>query len=306
MIKVKAFSQPETLALVKRHLKENFHYEGKTANQIRSEEAAAISALPKLTGIVIGTDSVGGLHAEWVGGGQELPDEQATILYFHGGAFIAGSCETHRDLAARIAKASGVKVLTVEYRLAPEHRYPAANEDCLAAYRALIRSGISPDKIIIGGDSVGGTLALMTLIALRDLREPLPAAAFLLSPHTDFLYFDSGTYVSCAESDPLGSLRSSQMCAEHYWDGTQPKPAAMSPLHQNLQGLPPLLIQVGEAEVLLGECAAFAEKAAASGVDVRFEVWEQMWCVFQQLAAIVPEGEAAIEHIGAFVKKRLP
>ncbi|UQZ81660.1 Monoterpene epsilon-lactone hydrolase [Paenibacillus konkukensis] len=305
MIKVKAFSQPETLAMVKRHLKENFHYEGKTANQIRSEEAAAISALPKLTGTVTRTDRVGGLQAEWVGEDRERPNEQATILYFHGGAFIAGSCDTHRDLAARIAGASGAKVLTVEYRLAPEHKYPAANEDCLSAYRALIDSGISPDDMVIGGDSVGGTLALMTLIALRDSGEPLPAGAFLLSPHTDFLYFDSGTYVSCAQSDPLGSLRNSQMCAEHYLDGSQPKPAALSPLHQNLQGLPPLLIQVGEAEVLLGECAAFAEKAGASGVNVRFEVWEQMWCVFQQLAAIVPEGAAAIDHIGAFIKSRL-
>ena len=298
-------SSKETLAAIKQHLRQSFTFTRKTVEQIRSEEREAVQALPKLSGVKTERVMVGHIQGEWVLAGEAAEDGNDAILYIHGGAFISGSCDTHRDLAARISEQSRTRVLVIEYRLAPEHRYPAANEDCLAAYRWLMQQGIPSKQIMLGGDSVGGCLALMTLLTLRDAGDPLPAGAFLLSPHTDFIYFDSESYISHASSDPLGSLESSRLCAEYYLGSLSPKPPLMSPLNQNLQGLPPLLIQVGDQEVLLDECARLADKARASGVDVTLEVWDQMWCVFQQLAGILPEGEEAIRHIGGFVTGRL-
>ncbi|WP_036745638.1 alpha/beta hydrolase [Paenibacillus sp. UNC451MF] len=298
-------SSMEMITAIKQHLKQSFSFIGKTVDEIRSEETAALNALPKPSGVVTEQVTIGNMKAEWVRSEHVPEGDSETILYFHGGAFISGSCDTHRDLVARISRFANTKVLVIEYRLAPEHRYPAANEDCLEAYRWLIDKGISNKKIILGGDSVGGCLALMTLLTLRDKGDPLPAGAFCLSPHTDFLHFDSESYITRSEFDPLGSLASSRLCADYYLGSIMPKPEIMSPLYQNLHGLPPLFIQVGDHEVLLDECVRFADKAKAAGVDVTLEKWEHMWCVFQQLAGILPEGEQALEHIGLFVKSGL-
>ncbi|WP_282935478.1 alpha/beta hydrolase [Paenibacillus sp. RC67] len=298
-------SSMEMINGIKQHLRKSFSFTQKSVEQIRSEEAEALNALPRITGIVTERITIGGMQAEWVRA-EEVPNEAIeTILYFHGGAFISGSCDTHRDLAARISAVSNTRVLVIEYRLAPEHHYPAANEDCLSAYRWLIRQGISGEQIMLGGDSVGGCLALMTLLTLRDESDPVPSGAFLLSPHTDFLNFESASYRTRAELDPLGSLDSSKLCADYYLGSTQPKPEIMSPVNQTLHGLPPLFIQVGDHEVLLDECVLLAERAEAAGVTVTLEIWDHMWCVFQRLAGILPEGDQAIQHIGSFVRSRL-
>jgi epsilon-lactone hydrolase len=294
-------SSPDLLAGIKQHMRQSFHFEASTVEEVRSREGEALSALPKLEGVVVEKTAVGHMHAEWVSAGQTVGN--GVVLFFHGGAFISGSCATHRELAARLSQASGARVLVVEYRLAPEHPFPAANEDCLHAYRWLLEQGHSPQDIVVGGDSVGGTLTLMTLLAIRDQGLPRPAGAVLLSPHTDFIYFSSKTYVSHAQLDPTGSLRSSQLCAEYYAGSHEPRPAILSPLHMELAGLPELFIQVGDQEVLLGECQEFAERARSSGVDVELEVWEGMWCVFQQLAGILVEGQEAIGHAGSFIKR---
>lgn len=236
----------------------------------------------------------------------ETESEPKVILYFHGGGFTAGSCYYYRDLASRISQASGVKVLLVEYRLAPEHPYPAANEDCLFAYRWLLENGYSAQQVIIGGDSVGGSLALMTLLSLRDHAETLPAGAFLLSPHSDLVNLDGESYKSRAELDPTGSLKGNQEILTHYlgkYSGTIPM--LLSPLRMDLSDLPDLLIQVGDHEVLLSDATRFAERASAAGVNVSLEVWDNMWSVFQFLAYMLPEAQQAIIHIGQFVRKRL-
>jgi acetyl esterase/lipase len=211
----------------------------------------------------------------------------------------------YRDLAARISAACGIRVLTVEYRLAPEHRYPAANEDCFAAYRWLIAQGIEPDHIIVGGDSVGATLGLMTLISLRDAGEALPAAAVLLSPHGDLVHLDGESYTSRAMTDPTGSLEGNQKILEDYIglrNGDIPIPGILSPLRVKLHGLPPMLIQAGDQEVLLSDAERLAARCNAAGTEVMLEIWENMWSGFQFMAGLLIEGEQAITGIGSFVR----
>lgn len=307
----------EQLTAIKSYLKQVNNVEGRPVEQIRQQMDEAVSQLPQLPGMVIEPMKMGYLSGEWVSTksdisqhGSEAADESESdlkvILYFHGGGFIAGSCYYYRDLAARISQASGVKVLLVEYRLAPEHPYPAANEDCLFAYRWLLENGYSAHQVVFGGDSVGASLALMTLLSLRDRKEELPAGAFLLSPHSDLVNLDGESYKSRAELDPTGSLQGNQEILTHYlgqYSGSIP--LLLSPLRMDLSGLPELLIQVGDHEVLLSDATRFAEQASAAGVKVSLEVWDNMWSVFQFLAYMLPEAQQAIVNIGQFVRKRL-
>ncbi|WP_127532300.1 alpha/beta hydrolase [Paenibacillus kobensis] len=276
-----------------------------TVLQIREQQLASIGQLPATDDVIAEPATVAGMRAEWVSDSTVPADQEGIILYMHGGAFISGSCETHRDLAARLAGASGLRVLVFEYRLAPEHRFPAANDDCIAAYRWLLEKGHKPEHIVLGGESVGGYLVLATLLALRDAGGPLPAAAFLMSPHTDFVRFDSSTYVTNADADPLGALANSRQCAETYAGESEVSNPILSPVDADLSGFPNLLIQVGADEVLLGECELLAERAREAGVKAELEVWPNMWCAFQMMAGIVPEGAAAIEMAGDFVRKHV-
>ncbi|MHA6531978.1 alpha/beta hydrolase [Paenibacillus sp. BAC0078] len=298
-------NRTEMLNAIKSHLKQINRIGARTVAQIREDLAAAAESLPRLPGVQTVKVQIAQLHGEWV----DCTDEAAgagkgkVILYYHGGGFISGTCEIYRDLAARISAASDVRVLTVEYRLAPEHVYPAANEDCLAAYDWLLAEGYSPEDIILGGDSVGASLALMTLITLRDAGKKLPAAAFLLSPHSDLVHLDGESYDSRAEMDPTGSRAGNQRILEDYLgDHAGGMPLLLSPLRADLQGLPPLLIQAGDQEVLLSDAERLAERASTAGVQVTLEIWEDLWSVFQMIAAILPDGQQAIGNIGTYVK----
>ncbi|BBH22734.1 hydrolase [Paenibacillus baekrokdamisoli] len=299
----------EQLAAIKGYLKQTSSYEGKSVEQIRNELAEAASKWPPLPNITIEKTTIGHLQGEWVRSAAASPtlaNRKQAVLYLHGGGFIAGTCEFYRDLAARISFSSGVDVLTIEYRLAPEHPYPAANEDCLSAYRWLLKNGYSGRHIVLGGDSVGASLALMTLISLRDNGEELPACAFLLSPHTDLVNLDGESYRSRAELDPTGSRQGNQRILDAYlagWEGEMPP--LLSPLRMELRGLPELLIQVGDQEVLLSDALRFADRAKEADVDVTLEVWENMWSVFQALAYMLPEAQQAIVNIGQYVQERL-
>jgi acetyl esterase/lipase len=294
----------ELIATIKSHLTHAF--EEMTVEQIRQAQVnSKLNEFPPLQGFTAEKVQVAHLPAEWVKADNVADGDDRVILYFHGGGFISGSCDTHRDLTARISQASGVRVLLVEYRLAPEHPYPAANEDCLTAYGWLIANGVSPNRIILGGDSTGGTLVLMTLLSLREAGDPLPAGAFLISPHTDLLYFDGESYTSRAALDPMGSRKGAQLSAEYYLGTSPDKPAILSPLHQNLAGLPSLFLQIGEEEVLYSEVVDFAERAKDAGVVVTLEVWDHVWHLFQLFAAILPEAQQAIDRIGEFVREQL-
>lgn len=165
----------------------------------------------------------------------------------------------------------------------------------------MLAEGYSPDDIILGGDSVGATLALMTLISVRDAGEKMPAGAFLLSPHSDLVHLDGYSYDSLADSDPTGSREGNQRILEDYLGGSNgEKPAILSPLRLYLHGLPHLYIQVGDQEVLLSDAERLADRARADGVEVTLEVWENMWSVFQFMAALLPEAQQAIMNIGNY------
>lgn len=294
----------EQLAAIKNYLKQTSRYESKAVEQIRHEMTETAKNMSNHSDITVRKITIGQLCGEWVIPADPVPEnDNQAILYFHGGGFIAGTCEFYRDLCSRIAKSSGVKVLTFEYRLAPEHPYPAANDDCLLAYRWLLANGYSARNIVFGGDSVGGSLVLMTLISLRDNGEDLPAGAFLISPHTDLVYLDGETYMSRAELDPTGSLEGNKRILDAYVGRRSEEIPLLSPLRMNLELLPDLFIQVGDHEVLLSDSLRLTDRARTAGVAVELEVWEHMWSVFQFLAYMLPEAQQAITNIGQFVRK---
>jgi monoterpene epsilon-lactone hydrolase len=269
----------------------------------RLETISALALLPR--GTTVKKIEIDGMNAEWVVAHRVSRASEKAVLYLHGGGFFAGSPATHRELAARISKASGLPVLVPEYRLAPEHKYPAANQDCLAAYHWMLHNGYFSDKIVIGGDSAGGCLTLMTILSLRDAGEPLPAAAVLISPLTDAVHADGESLKTRAEADPLFQPDAIGPHMQRYFGGIDPAPAILSPVRQNLTGLPPMLIQVGSDEVLLNDSTRLAERATQAGVNVTLEVWEDMFHVFQTFAVIIPEARRAIYRIGAFIREHL-
>jgi acetyl esterase/lipase len=258
--------------------------------------------LPVPEGTQVEKVSVDGIPAEWVAA-PGVADE-GVLLYLHGGAYAVGSCNTHRELGARLSAASGVRALLIEYRLAPENPFPAAVEDAVKAYRWLLGQGIKPEQIAIAGDSAGGGLTLATLFSLRDAGDPLPAVAALLSPWTD-LEGTGDSVKTRAESDPLLSGEHLIPAGQVYLNGADPRNPLASPLYGDFKGLPPMLIQVGGDEILLDDAARVAEKARSAGVDVRLDIWPEMWHVWQASGPALPEAQQATEQLGQFMGERI-
>jgi acetyl esterase/lipase len=247
--------------------------------------------------------SAGGIDGEWISPA-DAPENKA-ILYFHGGGFRVGSVASHRDLISQIALASGCRMLAINYRLAPEDRYPAALDDALAAYGWMLDRGLKSGNIAFAGDSAGGNLVLATMLALRERGFPLPISAVLMSPWTD-LAATGASYIARAEADPIHQRPMILALAENYLGGQgDPSDPLVSPLYADLRGLPPLLIQVGDRETVLDDSVMFADKARAAGVDVRLEVWDGMIHVFQMFGAELPEAYRAIASISQFLKRHL-
>ena len=245
--------------------------------------------------------NVNGVPAEWVATPGVSLDR--VILYMHGGGYCIGSINTHRDLAQRLSRAGGARVLLIDYRLAPEHPHPAAVEDATAAYRWLLANGVKPEQIVVAGDSAGGGLTVATLVTLRDAGVALPAGGACLSPWVD-LEGTGESMTTKASLDPMVQREPLRRMAALYLGGQDPRTPLAAPLYANLSGLPPLFIQVGTAETLLDDSTRLAERARKAGVEVRLEPWKDMIHVFQAFAAILPEGQQAIERIGAFVRAR--
>ena len=240
----------------------------------------------------------GGVPGEWIVAPNAAPDR--AILYLHGGGYVMGSVNTHRAMIARISRAAQARVLAINYRLAPEHPFPAAVDDATAAYRWLVKEGYQPSKLVIAGDSAGGGLTFAALVALRDARTPLPAAAVPISPWND-LAGTGASIKSRAGVDPMVGRQGLAPMARQYAGSADLKTPLLSPLYADLQGLPPLLIHVGDAEVLLDDSTRIAERAKAAGVDVTLEVWPEMIHVWHVFAKLLPEGQQAIDRIGEFV-----
>ncbi|MFP3869404.1 MAG: alpha/beta hydrolase [Syntrophobacteria bacterium] len=245
----------------------------------------------------------GGVPCEWLR--DPRGDSDRRLLYLHGGGYVAGGLASHRPLAAWIAGASGCSVLLADYRLAPEHVFPAAVEDALACFRWMAEHGPeakgSAVKTVIAGDSAGGGLTLATLMALREAGDELPAASVTLSAWTD-LALTGGSLESKAGVDPVVSPGMMRGLAAAYLGEADPRTSLASPLYGDLTGLPPLLIQVGEAEVLLDDSIRLAQRARNAGVQVSLEVWPEMFHVWQGFAPLFPEGQQAIDRIGEFVR----
>ncbi len=240
---------------------------------------------------------IGEIGAEWI-----VPpgvENDRVVLYLHGGGYVMGSIVTHRAMIARIARAAKARALALDYRLAPEHPFPAAVEDATAAYRWLLAQGYKPGKIVIAGDSAGGGLVLAALLSLKDSGEPMPAGAVPISPWTDME--GTGDSVTSGKiNDPMVDKEGLLGMAKKYVGEHDPRNALASPLHGDFHGLPPLLIQVGGAEILLDDATRVAERAKKAGVKVDLEVWPDMIHVWHVFAKILPEGQQAIDKIGAF------
>ncbi|WP_342712697.1 alpha/beta hydrolase [Bradyrhizobium sp. B124] len=246
--------------------------------------------------------SAGGIDGEWLVP-RGAPRDKA-VLYFHGGGFRIGSVASHRDLAARTADASGCRVLSINYRLAPEHRFPAALDDALIAYQHLCDQGLRPADIAFAGDSAGGNLVLVAMLAARDRGLPLPAAGALMSPWTD-LAATGASYESRAAADPIHQRAMILALAKNYLDKDgDPRNPLASPLYADLTGLPPLLVQVGDRETVRDDSVDLAARAKAAGGDVELQVWDGMIHVFQMFPEI-PQAREAIASLAVFLRNHL-
>jgi len=244
--------------------------------------------------------NTGGVPAEWVTTPGAVAER--VICYLHGGGYVLGSINTHRELASRLSRAASARVLILGYRLAPEYLFPAAVDDSTAAYRWLLSIGVDPARLVIAGESAGGGLTVATFVALRDAGESLPAAGICLSPWVDLACLGE-SIVTKADIDPVANKESMLMLAKTYLGDTDPCTPLASPLYAELTGLPPLLIQVGTAECLFDDAMRLADNARAAGVDVTLEPWDDMIHMWHMFAAILPEGQQAIDRIGEFIRQ---
>jgi len=244
--------------------------------------------------------NAGGVPAEWISTPGAAADR--VVLYLHGGGYVIGSVNTHRDMIARLSKAANARVLALNYRLAPENPFPAAVEDATAAYRWLLSQNIKPNRVVVAGDSAGGGLTVATLLSIRDAKLPLPAAGVCLSPWVDMEGIGA-SMTTKAQIDPMVQKEGLLGMAKLYLNGKDPRSPLAAPLYADLKGLPPLLIHVGEAETLLDDSTRLAERAKAAGVKVSMEVWPEMVHVWHLFASVLPEGQQAIEGIGKFVRE---
>lgn len=282
-------------------LQQQMPSENATVEQLRAGIELLAQLFPVPPDVSCEKVRAGSVPCEWV----DTPgiDPQRVVIYLHGGGYMIGSPNSHRDLAQRLSRAARARVLVVDYRLAPEHPYPAAVEDALAAYRWLLGAGFRPERTAIAGDSAGGGLTVALLVAIRDAKLALPAAGVCLSPWTD-MEASGESYQTRAALDPMLKRGEILRFAQAYLDGQDPRLPLASPVYADLSGLPPLLIHVGTAEVLYDDSTRLAERARQAGVDVTLEPWEDMIHVWHAFAPILPEGQQAIERIGEFVRQK--
>lgn len=240
--------------------------------------------------------SANGIPCEWI-----VPDNagKGVILNLHGGGWVLGLYNNHRWKGAHLGLASDCKVLAVDYRLAPEHPFPAALEDCVAVYRWLLNNNISPNQIIIAGDSAGGNLTLSMALVLRDAGDPLPAGLVCISGMTDLACTGESYWT---KNDPMLSPYLAQNMAHDYAGQTPLDDPLLSPHYANLHGLPPLLIHVGGDEILLSDATRLAERSRAAGVETVLKVWPGMWHVWHIFTPFLPEAREAVQDIGQFIR----
>ena len=257
-----------------------------------------LSAQPLPADVTVTTAEPGGVPAAEIT--VDGIEPRHVVLYFHGGVYVMGEAALAADLASQVGRRTDAKVMSVDYRLAPEHPYPAAVDDALAAYEGLLDNGTAPSDIVLAGESAGGALAVATLVSARDRGLPLPAAAFVMSPYAD-LTLSGATMETKSEVDPLMSREALQARVADYTAGQDAALGLVSPVFADLAGLPPLIIQAGSHEVLLDDAVRLARQAATADVEVTLEITPRVPHVFQAYHAILDEGAAALDRAGQFL-----
>jgi monoterpene epsilon-lactone hydrolase len=294
-------------AVLRRTLKKQFDNIG-DVTEFRHKMASAGGLASKtpdnvfVSAVKVPTDSASEIHCEWLQ--MKQVSSEPVLIYLHGGGYIFGGLDSHRDIAWRLAEAGAVRVLNVGYRLAPEHPFPAALEDAIACYKWLLASGVSPNQVAIGGDSAGGGLAVATLVNIKNLGLPMPNCAILLSPWTD-LSLSGDSVQANANSDVMLTPSALKEMADQYLGERDRKAPLASPLFADLSDLPAIFIQASESEILLSDAQRLETKILAAGGEAKLETWPKMPHVWQVLAARIPEGKTAIVKLGEFLKIRL-
>ena len=269
---------------------------------LREEYDRAVEIFPLPDSVSLEAGTLGGVPGEWLR--PEGADPTRALLYFHGGGYVLGSTRSHRHMVAALAAGAGVHAFSADYRLAPEHPFPAAVEDGTAAWKGLLDRGIDPARAVVGGDSAGGGLTVAALIKARGDGLPMPAGGLCISPWTD-MTLEAGSYAAKAESDPM--VKKDQI---ERWTGvylgadTDRRHPWASPLYANLEGLPPLLVQVGSEEVLLDDSVSLAEAARRAGIDARLTIGEEMIHVWHWFDRLLDRAQEGIDEAAAFIRAR--
>ncbi len=275
---------------------------GRSLDDLRAGYVEMLMGHPVCDGVVIDESRLGSVDTMRVRPADGPPD--AHIMYFHGGAYLFGAPRGYLGLASRIAIANNAVVHLPDYRLAPEHPYPAPILDCVQAYGALLETGVDPRSVLFAGDSAGGSLTVSVMVHARDRGWPLPAGATAISPWCDLAHTGRSMRTR-AGTDPLCSREALDVQARAFLQGARPDEPDASPIHAAVGGLPPVLVQVGEAEVMMSSAIRLAEHLAESGVRADLQVWPSMFHVWHLFAAILPEGQDAIDQSAAFHRRCL-
>ncbi|MBN1437895.1 MAG: alpha/beta hydrolase [Anaerolineales bacterium] len=277
---------------------------GVSIPEIRRRTEAGARLLPVPRGVAVRPAAVGGVPGEWL-----LPDgapADRALLYIHGGGFLFCSPATHRGIVALLARTAGTRAFLPDYRLAPEHPFPAALDDSLAACRGLMQSGFGPGRIVVAGDSAGGNLTLALMLALKAAGDPLPAAAVCLSPVTDMAWTGESMRTKRGINPIFPGGKDAPLAVSvrtDYVRSEDPRNPLISPLYGDLRGLPPILLHVGGDEILLDDSVRLAERVRAAGGSAELAVWEGMWHVFQAAAPFVPEANQSIRQMAGFIRR---
>jgi monoterpene epsilon-lactone hydrolase len=277
---------------------------GAPLEQLRPVFEQMMSMTPIADGITSRSTSLGGIPAVIVSASGLVGLDGGVLLYFHGGAFVVGSAHSSIGLASELARRSGMTVISVDYRLAPESPFPAAIDDALAAYTGLLADGVSPERIALFGESAGGNIAASLLLAIKDAGLPMPTSAVLVSPWTN-LELIGRTVTTKAADDPSLAAEDLRLRAAQYLAVTPADHPLASPTFGDLTGLPPLLIQVGSNEILLDDALEFGRNAAAHDVDVTIEIVGHAPHVFPAFFNVLNEGARSLDNIARFLRDNL-
>jgi epsilon-lactone hydrolase len=275
---------------------------GSDVNEQRRLLRQLLSAQPLPADVTVTEAKLGGVPTADIT--VEGVEPRHVVLYFHGGVYVMGDAFLAADLASQVGRRTEAKVISVDYRLAPEHPYPAAVDDALAAYEALLQDGTAPSDILLAGESAGGALAVATLVNARDHGLPLPAAAFVMSPYAD-LTLAGTTMETKREVDPLMSQEALELRVTDYTAGQDAALGLISPIFADLAGLPPLIIQAGSHEVLLDDAVRLAQQAATADVEVTLDITPGVPHVFQAYYPILDEASAALDRAGQLLSAHL-